>query len=133
MKKQLEQVKQFHNGGGHPVYEVPIFPPADRAVLRYKLMSEENEEFIAACREKDGVGIADAITDMFYVLCGTALECGLGNHMEALFDEVHRSNMSKFGPDGKPILREDGKQLKGPNYTPPDLAKILFSKQALLK
>ena len=42
-----------------------------------------------------------------------------------VFKEIQRSNMSKLGPDGKPIYREDGKVLKGPNYFKPDIAAVL--------
>jgi len=41
------------------------------------------------------------------------------------FNRVHESNMSKLGPDGKPVLREDGKVMKGPNYKKPDLSDLV--------
>ena len=47
------------------------------------------------------------------------------NHLYQAFLLVHESNMSKLGEDGKPILREDGKVLKGPNYKAPDLSHLL--------
>jgi predicted HAD superfamily Cof-like phosphohydrolase len=73
------------------------------------------------------VGVADAIADCLYILYGTALEWGLGDKLPVIFDEVHRSNMSKLGADGKPIYREDGKILKGENYTPPQIKDIVWA------
>ncbi len=90
--------------------------------LRGRLHHEEFTELefaMAAANEKD---IIDGICDLIWVLIGTALELGLP--IENGFREVFRSNMSKLGPDGKPILREDGKILKGPNFTPPDWDKV---------
>ena len=69
--------------------------------------------------------IADALGDMLYILCGTILEHGLQHKIEAVFDEIQRSNMSKLGEDGKPIYREDGKVMKGPNYFKPNFEAIL--------
>ena len=71
------------------------------------------------------IEIGDALGDMLYILCGTIISHGFQDKMEAIFDEIQRSNMSKLGIDGKPIYREDGKVLKGPNYFKPNLAKIL--------
>ena len=62
---------------------------------------------------------------MLYILCGTIIEHGLQDKIEAVFEEIQRSNMSKLGQDGKPIYREDGKVLKGPNYFKPAIASIL--------
>jgi predicted HAD superfamily Cof-like phosphohydrolase len=72
------------------------------------------------------VGVADALGDMLYILCGTIIEHGLQDKIVAVFDEIQRSNMSKLGQDGKPIYREDGKVLKGPNYFKPDIASIVI-------
>jgi len=65
------------------------------------------------------------LADQLYILLGTMLAHGMQNVIAEVFDEVHRSNMSKLGEDGKPIKREDGKILKGPNYFKPDLGKII--------
>ena len=69
--------------------------------------------------------MADALGDMLYILCGTILEHGMQDKIEAVFAEIQRSNMSKLGPDGKPIYRADGKVLKGPDYFKPDIKGIL--------
>lgn len=128
MKKQLDGVKLFHTTFGAPVNEFPISNiPLERKVLRYELMKEENEEYQEAVEKNDIVGIADALGDMMYILCGTILEHGLQNKIEAVFDEIQRSNMSKLGEDGKPIYREDRKVMKGPRYSKPSLEKIVNS------
>src|SRR5699024_11925904 len=79
--------------------------------LRYELMAEENREYLEAARRGDLPEIADALGDMLYVLCGTIIEHGLQDKIDAVFEEVQKSNMSKLGPDGRPVYREDGKVL----------------------
>jgi predicted HAD superfamily Cof-like phosphohydrolase len=71
------------------------------------------------------IEVADALGDMLYILCGTIITHGMQDVIDEVFEEIQRSNMSKLGSDGKPIYREDGKVLKGPNYFKPDIAKIL--------
>ena len=126
MKKQIEQVRRFHDAFGiknnyspHAVLESDVID------LRHRLMHEENEEYLEACKNGDLVEIADALGDMMYILCGTILSHGLQDKMEDIFEEIQRSNMSKLGDDGKPIYREDGKILKGPKYFKPDIKKNL--------
>lgn len=97
----------------------------DDFMLRYNLMREENEEYLDACRNGDLVEIADALGDMMYILFGTICKHGLQQQMADVFDEIHRSNMSKLGADGKPIYLEDGKVLKGEGYFRPDIRAIL--------
>ncbi|WP_343707280.1 nucleoside triphosphate pyrophosphohydrolase family protein [Flavobacterium sp.] len=125
MKKQLDAVTEFHTAFkiGHsltPIADVG----AEKKLLRYNLMKEENEEYYEAVQNNDLVEIADALGDMMYILCGTIIEHGLQDKIEAVFDEIQRSNMSKLGEDGKPIYREDGKVMKGPNYFKPDFSKL---------
>ena len=91
--------------------------------MRLELIAEELGELEEAIANKDLVGIADALTDILYVTYGAGHAFGLD--LDACFREVQRSNMSKLGEDGKPIYREDGKVLKGPNYSEPDLKKTL--------
>jgi len=85
--------------------------------------SEEVGEFVAASEKGDLVGIADALADIVYVVYGTALTYGID--LDAVLREVYRSNMSKLGRDGKPLIREDGKVVKSENYFPSDIASIL--------
>ncbi|MCO6146597.1 nucleoside triphosphate pyrophosphohydrolase family protein [Flavobacterium sp. NRK1] len=126
MKKQLDSVKQFHTSFGLGVSERPKGSLGDSVnLLRYNLMKEENEEYFEAVQNNDLVEIADALGDMLYILCGTIIEHGLQYKIEEVFDEIQRSNMSKLGENGKPIYREDGKVMKGPNYFKPNFEEIL--------
>ena len=93
--------------------------------LRYRLMQEENDEYLEAARKKDLVEIADALGDKLYILCGTILAHGLQDKIVEVFDEIQRSNMSKLSADGTPVIREDGKILNGPNYFKPNIKSIL--------
>ena len=126
MKNKIEAVKAFHEAFkiGHretPKADLGI----DKNVLRYKLMREENEEYLEAANDNDLVEVADALGDMLYILCGTIIEHGLQHKIEEVFNEIQRSNMSKLGENGEPIYREDGKVLKGPNYFKPNIISIL--------
>ncbi|WP_196886066.1 nucleoside triphosphate pyrophosphohydrolase family protein [Aureivirga sp. CE67] len=126
MKKQLNAVKDFHNAFGQDVNVEPTSTISKELIeLRYKLMKEENEEYYEAAKNNDLVEVADALGDMLYILCGTMLTHGMQSKIEEVFDEIQRSNMSKLGEDGKPIYREDGKVLKGPNYFKPNLKEII--------
>ena len=126
MKNKINAVKEFHNSFGLGVSEQMI---ADLGVaknmLRFNLMDEENKEYLEAAQNNDLVEVADALGDMLYILCGTILEHGMQYKIEEVFNEIQRSNMSKLGEDGKPIYREDGKVLKGPNYFKPNIDEIL--------
>lgn len=97
-------------------------------MLRYNLIKEENDEYLEACRRNDLVEIADALGDQLYILFGTILRHGLQHKIEEVFDEIHRSNMSKLDAQGEPIFREDGKILKSELYFKPDISKVLEGK-----
>ena len=88
-------------------------------------MAEENEEYLEAANNNDLVEVADALGDMLYILCGTILTHGMQHIIEDVFAEIQGSNMSKLGLGGKPIYREDGNVMKGPNYRRPDLKQFL--------
>lgn len=94
-------------------------------LLRYKLMREENEEYLEAAEKGDLVEVADALGDMLYILCGTILKHGLQHKIEEVFNEIQRSNMSKLDENGQPIYREDGKVLKSDLYFKPDIKSII--------
>tara|TARA_B100000579_G_scaffold353529_1_gene308265 strand:- start:108 stop:491 length:384 start_codon:yes stop_codon:yes gene_type:complete len=127
MKKQIEHVREFHNAFGIKNLDKPNSNLSKEVfLLRHRLMHEENEEYLEACKNGDLVEIADALGDMMYILCGTILSHGLHDKIENIFEEIQRSNMSKLGADGKPIYREDGKVMKGPNYFKPDIKKNLL-------
>ena len=126
MKNKLKAVKDFHNAFGLGVNESPIANLSPQKLkLRYNLMAEENDEYLEAAQNNDLVEVADALGDMLYILCGTILEHGMQYKIEEVFNEIQRSNMSKLGADGKPIYREDGKVMKGPNYFEPNILSIL--------
>jgi predicted HAD superfamily Cof-like phosphohydrolase len=88
-------------------------------------MAEENQEYFEAAKNNDIVEVADALGDMLYILCGTIIEHGMQDKIEEIFDEIQKSNLSKLGDDGKPIYRNDGKVMKGPNYFKPKISEIL--------
>jgi predicted HAD superfamily Cof-like phosphohydrolase len=104
-----------------PVADIGI----DKINLRFKLMAEENQEYFEAAKNNDIVEVADALGDMLYILCGTIIEHGMQDKIEEIFDEIQKSNLSKLGDDGKPIYRNDGKVMKGPNYFKPKISEIL--------
>lgn len=129
MQKQILAVKEFHSAFGLGINTAPTGDLGEnKNLLRFNLMKEENEEYLEAVQNNDIVEIADALGDMLYILCGTIIEHGLQHKIEEVFDEIQRSNMSKLGEDGKPIYREDGKVLKGPNYFKPNFDVILSEK-----
>jgi len=122
-------VEDFHRAFGLGVQDEFANVPKDIAQLRFNLLDEENKEYLEACLENDTTEIADAIGDMLYIILGTALAHGFQDKIEEVFAEIQRSNMSKLGEDGKPIYREDGKVLKGPNYFKPNIEAILEKEQ----
>jgi predicted HAD superfamily Cof-like phosphohydrolase len=152
-KTPIDLVEEFHETFGAPVYVKPTLPTYknayeevydlfeelsrrfkestndSRSMLRMKLIFEEFKELCEAIADGDFVGIVDGLSDLRYVTYGTYHEFGLGPIAEAAFNEVHRSNMSKLGKDGKPIYRADGKVLKGPNFTKPNIALILKNQE----
>jgi predicted HAD superfamily Cof-like phosphohydrolase len=131
MKTQLNAVKDFHEGFQQINGTEPVLISHEEVLLRHRLMAEENDEYVQAAiedvasAEQRLVGIADALGDQLYILCGTILKHGMQHIIEDVFAEIHRSNMSKLGPDGKPILREDGKILKGEGYFKPNLKQFI--------
>ncbi len=122
MEKQILQVGEFQSAFGIESPNNPKMLTKKRAALRQSLLQEEVDELKNA---KNILDVADAITDCMYILIGTAHEYGMADRMVMLFDEVHRSNMSKFDENGKAVFRKDGKVLKPDTYTPPKLQPIL--------
>lgn len=148
----LNLVAEFHRTFKHPIVSSPSIPSEDRCKLRVALIAEELKELEVAIRQKDIVEIADALSDIQYVLSGAILEFGLGDKFSALFEEVQRSNMSKAcvsegeakatvefyrkkdGTEcyykeeaGKWLVyrTSDNKTIKSINYSPADLHSIL--------
>jgi predicted HAD superfamily Cof-like phosphohydrolase len=126
MKKQLQQLWDFQSAYKSTRNTKPTLITTDEAQLRYRLGKEELDEYLEACNNNDLIEVADALADQLYILLGTMVAHGMKDVIEDIFDDVHRSNMSKLGPDGKPIYREDGKILKGPNFSPPNISKYLL-------
>lgn len=125
----LEQVQEFHETYGLPVHDDVNLSCEQTKQLRINLLQEELDELKEALANDDPQETLDALIDLQYVLDGAFLSFGLQAVKELAFDEVHRSNMSKLGEDGKPIRREgDGKVMKGPNYFAPDLGKFIKKK-----
>lgn len=120
------KVREFHEAFGLSVSDTPD-PKPDAWKLRIELLREEFEEYAAAAEAGDLVEVADALADMVYVIYGTSSEYGIP--LDAVLDEVHRSNMSKLGPDGRPLYHEDGKVLKGPDFHPPDIRAALRTRR----
>jgi predicted HAD superfamily Cof-like phosphohydrolase len=120
----LSKVREFHRAFRLPASATPIESIDDRVRrTRINLVKEEVDELIAAMKTEDLVAIADELADVLYVVFGTAVTYGIP--IDAVFEEVHRSNMTKLGEDGTPIIAESGKCLKGPNYEKPRIDELL--------
>ena len=121
----FDRVKAFMLMFGQEVVEKPEWPSAETMELRIDLIEEELQELKDGILLGDGtlVDVADALTDLLYVVYGAGHSFGI--NLDKCFEEVHNSNMSKLGNDGKPIYREDGKILKGENYREPNLKEVL--------
>ncbi len=119
----FQKVKNFMQTFGQDVKSKPSFSSEKINSLRYNLIKEELDEFKEAMDNKDILEVADALTDILYVTYGAGHAFGID--LDACFEEVQNSNMSKLGIDGKPIYNEIGKVMKGPNYFKPNLSKFL--------
>jgi predicted HAD superfamily Cof-like phosphohydrolase len=126
MDKEIAQVLEFHQAFGLFVAERPAADlPPGLVKLRARLLQEELDEYRQAAASGDLEAIADALSDLLYVMLGTYLTHGLQEVAGELFAAVHRSNMSKLDAEGKPLYRSDGKILKSERFSPPDLAAII--------
>ena len=119
----FQKVKSFMETFGQEVKSTPSFSSEKINMLRYNLIKEELEEFKQALDNNDLLEVADALTDILYVTYGAGHAFGI--NLDACFEEVQNSNMSKLGSDGKPIYNDQGKVMKGPNYFKPDLSKFI--------
>ncbi len=125
MKTNFSRVKDFHRAFNQQISTKPQLLDTTTAELRMELIDEEFTELKVAIQQQNIITIADALTDLLYVVYGFGVSAGI--NLDACFREVHASNMSKLNSDGTAIYREDGKVLKGENYRDPDLKKVLFS------
>jgi len=122
MSNFYNDVRDFHIAFSQPVGDSPNLPDENERHLRKILLQEEVDEYLNAELEHDIVEIADALADIIYIACGTAVSYGIP--LDKVFEEVHRSNMAKL-VDGKPLKREDGKVIKPVGWTAPDIAGVL--------
>lgn len=138
-RNSYEMVREFHEAFDHPVETEPVVSrDVNFEYMRLELIREELCELYEACgydatnikdakvEKWDGtdiVEVADALGDLEYVVNGMALTMGIP--LPEVVEEIHRSNMTKMGPDGRPIYREDGKILKGDKYEEPQLMDVL--------
>ncbi len=129
MPRQQVLVQQFHEAFGMRVETEPTLVPREEWELRHRMIAEELEEYRLACEAGDIVEIADALGDILYLANGGNVIHGINGG--PVFEGIQDSNMSKLGEDGKPILREDGKALKGPNYFRPNIAQILAEQEPI--
>tara|TARA_B100000686_G_scaffold291030_1_gene318784 strand:- start:327 stop:740 length:414 start_codon:yes stop_codon:yes gene_type:complete len=123
--KPLQRVQKFHQTFQVETSKTPCIPEKSICQLRIDLIQEELNELKEAFDNNDIVGIADALGDLSVVVDGTYDVCGLSDYKEPISEEIFNSNMSKADENGRPIFREDGKVLKGPNYFRPNLHKVL--------
>ena len=119
----FELAGDFMEAFGQDVHNEPQWPDFSTRELRLELIREEYEELEEAIENRDLIEVADALTDLLYVIYGAGHAFGLD--LDTCYHEVHGSNMSKLGDDGRPMKREDGKVLKGPNFYEPDLKFVL--------
>ena len=119
----FRKVKNFMETFGQEVKSRPSLSSDKINILRYNLIKEELDEFKKALDNNDLLEVADALTDILYVTYGAGHAFGID--LDACFEEVQNSNMSKLGDDGKPIYNDQGKVMKGPNYFKPDLSKFI--------
>ena len=119
----FKDVRDFHQAFGQRIGDTPTLPEDyTERELRMSLLEEEVNEYFDAEEKADLVEIADALADIIYIACGTAVSYGIP--LDDVFAEVHRSNMAKL-VDGKVIRREDGKIQKPADWTPPDIRGVL--------
>ena len=119
----FDDVKNFMEIYGQEIKTKSSFPNEKIVQLRYDLIKEELDELAVAIKDKDIVEVADALTDLLYVVYGAGHSFGID--LDKCFAEVQRSNMSKLDIDGNPIYNENGKVMKGPNYSKPNLKQFL--------
>lgn len=126
MKQYIEKVIDFHKAFGlyYAAYPENKLANKDRE-LRIHLINEEAKEVEQAINKESLDQIAKELSDLLYVTYGAIAAFGLQDKIEDIFSEVHRSNMSKLGPDGKPIYNKIGKVVKPKNYSKADVKSLL--------
>ena len=135
MQKQLNQLSEFQRAFNSTYNETPSLLEEEDYILIYKLLKEENEEYLEACVNDDKVEILDALTDQLYIVLGSIVSHGMQHIIEKAFSEVHNSNLSKLDDEGLPIINGEngvwdeskpkGKILKSQNFFEPNLKQFL--------
>lgn len=125
MQSNLEKVTEFMKTFGQEVKDAPAWPDDKTLSLRINLIEEEVDELFDGVDRRDMKNVAKELVDILYVVYG--MGNSLGINLDKVFNEVHRSNMSKL-EDGKVLYSDTGKVLKGKNYFEPELDKVLFYK-----
>src|SRR5262247_2498686 len=123
MSDEQEMVTAFHRAFDIVIGTLPTVPDAATCALRVSLIQEEFAELREALSQRDVEVVAKELADLLYVVYGTAVSCGLD--MAPVFQEVHRSNMSKVGGH----KRADGKWIKPPSYSPACLQPVLAAQR----
>ena len=123
--ENIDLRKKFNEAFRLPIADKPKLILNDRYLLQHALMKEELTEYFNACLDRDLIEVADALTDMQEILYGMFAEHGMLDLHQELYNEVHRSNMSKLNENGVPIYREDGKVMKSALFQKPNIAKVL--------
>ena len=119
----FNKVKTFMNTYGQEIKDNASFPDKKIVQLRIDLIQEELNELKDAINNNDIIEVADALTDILYVTYGAGHSFGI--NLDKCFNEVQDSNMSKLDENKQPIYNDSGKVMKGPNYFPPNLKKII--------
>lgn len=107
MRTQLNLVRAFHEKFHAPILDKPSLIPQNRSDHRLQMLVEEVDEYREGVQKGDLKNIAKELADILYVVYGTILEHGLQDKIEAVFEEVHASNMSKDFAQYKMIKGED--------------------------
>ncbi|MDX3803401.1 MazG nucleotide pyrophosphohydrolase domain-containing protein [Streptomyces sp. AK04-3B] len=116
-------VREFHRAFGLDARSTPTQVSPGLAAHRGELLAEEAAEVAEVAVSGPLDRLAHELADVVYVAYGTALVHGID--LDAVLAEVHRSNMTKLGPDGRIARRADGKVLKGEHYEAPDVSAVL--------
>lgn len=116
-------VREFHRAFGLDARTAPAEVPPELAAHRGELLAEEAAEVAEVAVDGPLDRLAHELADVVYVAYGTALVHGID--LDEVIAEIHRSNMTKLGPDGRVARRADGKVLKGDHYQAPDVSSVL--------
>ena len=129
MNDIIKNVLSFNKSFELPIRTKPQLISQDEYKLQYNLLKEEVDEYLQSCNDDDIIGVSDALGDILYILIGVCIRHGLHDKIHDIFDEIHRSNMTKL-VNGKPVYNESGKVMKSKNYEVPNLYPIIFPDKA---